>query len=645
MISLCNQTLNSSAPISKENEGLDDSFQDHSNLCDNEYCCPLDPAINSSVTFSKNGCTSSGLSFTCNSNNAPFWATSITVFGLNQRFLTFDKSFVNLKEINIINCIIDQVNIDSDVMIQTLTISNSLIFIAVVEDKNDYLRYFRITDSNIYVLGFSLGMWHSFEFFVHNSKLYYPEKKFLISTTNVNLSNSVGFADLFLYYYVTTVNLSYCSLDYHPQSFDNIDILDLSHNNMSYWFYSSWTQTLHLQNNSITAIRYVSDLRHSEARLQYLDLSYNLISFIDEYDFFNLPNLLHLDMRNNGIAKIHENAFSFIIKLLFLDLSNNNLHFLGQKHFLHLSNLQYLYLQNNDIKVVDGMFDGLMSIEYLHVDFYTLCCAQPKTTSKIQCKAPVNEISSCTNLIDVPLLSTFIWYMALFAVFGNILGPIYKGVKSANYSSFVMCSINLGAADFLMGIYLFIIAGANLMFSGHYGLEDESWRNSHVCTLAGVLAILSSEASVFFVLLITIDIILIILYPSCSLRKRNWFSLLISIVVWIVSLILSLLPLFGIKYFNGYYSSSGICISLPLSVPGKFGWGYSMILFVGANFGIFIAILLGQLFIFVNLICVGKQINSNNTIQQRKEISLGKTLIAVAITDMSCWIPIGVIGK
>nr|XP_022341751.1 relaxin receptor 1-like [Crassostrea virginica] len=69
-----------------------------------------------------------------------------------------------------------------------------------------------------------------------------------------------------------------------------------------------------------------------------------------------------------------------------------------------------------------------------------------------------------------------------------------------------------------------------------------------------------------------------------------------------------------------------------------------MILFVGANFGIFIAILLGQLFIFVNLICVGKQINSNNTIQQRKEISLGKTLIAVAITDMSCWIPIGVIG-
>jgi hypothetical protein len=70
-----------------------------------------------------------------------------------------------------------------------------------------------------------------------------------------------------------------------------------------------------------------------------------------------------------------------------------------------------------------------------------------------------------------------------------------------------------------------------------------------------------------------------------------------------------------------------------------------MILFVGANFLIFMAILLGQIVIFTDVLRIGKEVKSQRFAQKRREIELAKTLIAVAVTDMFCWIPVGVIGK
>lgn len=70
-----------------------------------------------------------------------------------------------------------------------------------------------------------------------------------------------------------------------------------------------------------------------------------------------------------------------------------------------------------------------------------------------------------------------------------------------------------------------------------------------------------------------------------------------------------------------------------------------MILFVGANFVIFITIFFGQLVIFVSVVRMRENIKSCHSTSRRREINLAKTLVAVAITDMFCWIPIGVIGK
>lgn len=397
-------------------------------------------ATNDSMYSCPTNCTSSGLSFTCTTGDVPVYATSITVSGLVQDRLEFNDSFSNLKEININDCNLHILQITSNNTIQILTITNSFINTAEINDKSNSLRYVRFINCSFNEVNFFPNIEHTFEFFVHQSIVRNPRTPLNLAAFYADFSETRGFPFLIEMFKHVIVNLSSCSLDFQPSSYFWTVTLDLSRNNLSTWHYLSAIQNLHLQKNNIGAIKFTSDLRQSEALLIYLDLSDNFITHINEFDFSNFPNLLHLKLSNNRITDIHENALSFIANLRLLDLSSNNLHSVKLNLFISLSSLQYLYLQNNYIKVVEGMFDGLISIEHLRVDSYTLCCAQPKTVGKIQCTAPVNEISSCNNLIDIPFLSTLIWYIALLAVFGNLFGPFYRGFlrNTQNLASFVI---------------------------------------------------------------------------------------------------------------------------------------------------------------------------------------------------------------
>ena len=65
--------------------------------------------------------------------------------------------------------------------------------------------------------------------------------------------------------------------------------------------------------------------------------------------------------------------------------------------------------------------------------------------------------------------------------------------------------LNLSLSDLLMGLFLFIIAIADLEYRNVYGFNDSKWRSSVTCTVAGLLATVSSEASVLFIFLITAE--------------------------------------------------------------------------------------------------------------------------------------------
>lgn len=172
---------------------------------------------------------------------------------------------------------------------------------------------------------------------------------------------------------------------------------------------------------------------------------------------------------------------------------------------------------------------------------------------------------------------------------------------------------------------------------------DEYWRNSTWCNLAGVLSTVSSEASVFFLCLITIDRLLVIKFPFGRMRLDKSKAIICASIVWIVALFLAILPLVYESYFqNKFYTKSGVCIALPMTRDRPPGWIYSVAIFVGLNFVTFVLVAFGQWSIFMEIRKVGGGLDRSG---RTKDLKIARNLLLVVTTDFMCWFPIGVMGK
>ena len=78
-----------------------------------------------------------------------------------------------------------------------------------------------------------------------------------------------------------------------------------------------------------------------------------------------------------------------------------------------------------------------------------------------------------------------------------------KNTSTSSLKTFHILLLNLGIAHFLMGIYLLMLGIAGAVFDGKYCLKKVMWRNHLICHVMGVLVVISSEASVFFVVILT----------------------------------------------------------------------------------------------------------------------------------------------
>lgn len=469
---------------------------------------------------------------------------------------------------------------------------------------------------------------------VTNDGLYLAENNFE-DVSNINVES----------YAKTRVstNFSNCNISEQTPIYIESKIVDLSRNRIRFFFVNYKIEVLYIQHNLLEAVVQNDATKETTYYpLSILDMSFNSIRKLQQEDFKYYVLLISLNLSGNQIQDIEENTFSDLSMLVSIDLSGNKISVIRREHFRSLGQLQFVYIQKNNIfQVSSDIFHGLVSMKYLQVESFSICCVKPQSLYNIKCVAPSTEISSCDHLIAVPILNVAIWYMALFALFGNIIVIIYivSSLKKKVSITYFILTLNLSFADLLMGVYLFIIAMVNLRYTGTYGLMDYTWRHSWLCTLAGILATVSSETSAFIVFLITVDRFLAIKYSISKIRLTKRGAIGLCAFIWLTSWLLATLPML---IYENFYSKSGICISLPLSVLRKTGWRYSMIIFVGLNALLFIGILIGQIAIFVEALNVGKVVRTSKI--RTREISLAKTLVAIIVTDMLCWIPIGVIG-
>ena len=295
------------------------------------------------------------------------------------------------------------------------------------------------------------------------------------------------------------------------------------------------------------------------------------------------------------------------------------------------------YTQSNKVNLY------FLQFSHRKLDRFILCCYAKKSIAGVECEAPVDEFSSCDDLMKNNTLQICIWILGILAFLGNLLVIIWRIIdKEENrVQSFLLT--NLAVADLLMGVYLLTIAIMDVRWRGVYFRHDINWRSGMGCQIVGVLSMLSSEVSVLILTIITMDRLLRIVFPFKFKRLTFKTASFVCLLVWIFGVVISVIPIAGFDYFYdysghfGFYSRSAVCLPLQLSEGRPVGWEYSVAFFVGLNFVSFMFILVAYIAMFCTVKRSSRAVRSTNL---KKESAMAKRLVFIVMTDFCCWMPI-----
>ena len=192
-----------------------------------------------------------------------------------------------------------------------------------------------------------------------------------------------------------------------------------------------------------------------------------------------------------------------------------------------------------------------------------------------------------------------------------------------------------------MGVYLLIIACADVYYRGVYIAYDEQWRLSGLCQVAGFLSTFSCEFSVLTLTVITLDRLISITFPLRFKRMTMKDARIILSLLWIASIILAGIPLLQVDYFFHYYARSGVCLALHITPDRPHGWEYSVFVFIVINFVCCVIIGLSYLRMFIAARQSRVAVRASAT---KKEREMAQRMCSIVMTDFACWVPIIILG-
>ena len=447
---------------------------------------------------------------------------------------------------------------------------------------------------------------------------------------------------------------------------------------------------LHLYNNSINVIEAGSFSGLID--VDWINLGNNYISYLAPTTFGEMRNLTSLHILHNNITTLHADTFQNLTKLDYLEIQYNKLQFLPNDIFHNLQQLRYLNLSFNNmyripaelfllcirLETVDLQENPLMwiekhalaslneSVQLVVTDFATCCFTSAHCISA----PPLSPYITCKRLLPYELLRIATWFVCCFAVLGNCF-VFYSRVKKKQQRHKVQTFLitNLSISDFLMGLYLISLLSADLYYKDYFPSHSEGWRSSILCRVAGALSVLSSEASVFFITLITIDRFFGVKYTFSRFRFGIKSARIVVALLWTISFSIAFTVFVLSQKDSDLYAVSEVCVGLPISrisshlinetaiIPLSTFYSYRVSVFnyinTGSEAGMFLSI---ALFTCFNLICffiVGycylaifmyvrkttKQ--SGRSPNLNEEIRMAIEMCLLVFTDFCCWVPIG----
>ncbi|XP_070173937.1 G-protein coupled receptor GRL101-like [Littorina saxatilis] len=363
-----------------------------------------------------------------------------------------------------------------------------------------------------------------------------------------------------------------------------------------------------------------------------------------------LSNLKTLDLSRVPIAELQKDTLVSLgaPNLEVLNFTDCGVQSVGQS-FQALKNLRVLDLTGCPMSEFPlTVFKDLNNLETVLSDNYKLCCRSVLPLGfdiSGRCVSPEDEVSSCDSLLRSNYYRFFVYTLAAFAVLGNIGSMSYRifvNRRDSTQTASVFVS-NLCMANFIMGVYLVIVAAADWNYRGSYVSGDNAWRKGIACKTAGFLFVLSNEVSVFLVCLMTFDRYLILRRPLSVLNFKKWSAHGASVAVWIGGFVLAGVPLLPVTSHWRFYSRSGLCVPLPVSRDDYPGHVYAFVVFNVVKFVIFLVVAVAQALIYI---AVRGTRHSMIAVKSKKSMDaiVARRLAAVVMTDFLSWFPIGLLG-
>ena len=414
-------------------------------------------------------------------------------------------------------------------------------------------------------------------------------------------------------------------------------------------------------------------------KMEFLILHASDLTTLETDVFRGLSILKILYLSYNKFTKLNNDLFKHTGNLSFLDLSFNRLQEIPNINHLHF--LKFLSLRNNSLTWISrSSFSMLTTNTDVFASQHEICECYVPFAVKPTCSAE-NKRSpylTCDRLLADRALAVITWLMGINAFGGNLFVLAWRWLKKDNRSNKVnsMLLSNLAASDLLMGIYMLIIASFDMHFGNHFSTQSETWRSGVTCRIAGSLSIAASEASVFFVMLISIDRFICIRFPYSDRRIGKKSAAIIATIIWLTSFALGIVPsiLSGVNF--RFYDNSHVCIGLPLALTKTYfteetkqlttidASGLSLTYlklvfnteFTGLVNGLYFAT---AVFLGVNCICYliilgcyieivravkqsSKQVGRNR--DMKEQITLTAKVTTIVATDFFCWFPIILLG-
>ncbi|XP_053203331.1 relaxin receptor 1-like [Panonychus citri] len=391
-----------------------------------------------------------------------------------------------------------------------------------------------------------------------------------------------------------------------------------------------------LSNNQLTEIQSIfQNLDH----LEILNLSSNKLKRLPADAFHFNKRLIHLEVPLNQIDSIDVTTFHNLRDLRKLNLSYNPLTTLPRHVFKESRELQSIDLTGIEIRNIHpDHFNRTFNLRHVYFSKFRYCMYAPRVRV---CRPFSDGVSSVKHLLLYPILRMFVWIVAGITCAGNTLVLVWRSLAKKEHQSLSLLVKNLAIADLMMGLYLVVIGSYDQAFREKYNNYALQWMHSWKCNFCGFLATLSSELSIFIVLMITIERYRSITM-TCRLVTLRWTATIL-LIIWIISLAISVFP---ILYWSDpedplYYASNGVCFPLHLEDPFMFGWQFSTFIFLGINLPVIVIIigLYTRLFLIIKRdrrltrpALLGKD--------EHEDVILAFRFFCIVVTDCLCWVPI-----